>query len=169
MFAIIDNLLPGGAAGASSGGGGGGSIMIVCVAIVGQQNNPLYLQSFTGADEALKFHYIVHCSLDVFDEKVSNPKKAGANLNDTFLGLLYPTEDYKVFGYLTNTKIKFILVTSDQDLREIDLRNFFSQFHGAYVDAASNPFHVPGKRIISPAFADRVSTIVKSFGSTPQP
>ncbi|KAG6555358.1 hypothetical protein Mapa_002584 [Marchantia paleacea] len=143
--------------------------MIVCVAVVGQQNNPLYLQSFTNGDDALKFHYIVHCSLDVIDEKVSNPKKLGVSLNETFLGLLYPTEDYKVFGYLSNTKIKFILVTTDQDLRDADVRNFFRRFHTAYVDAASNPFHVPGKRITSPAFAERVSSIVKAFGAGQAP
>ncbi|RVW38577.1 Trafficking protein particle complex subunit 2-like protein [Vitis vinifera] len=43
--------------------------MIVCVAVVGHQNNPLYIQSFTEADDALKLHHIVHCSLDVVDER----------------------------------------------------------------------------------------------------
>lgn len=33
------------------------------------QNNPLYLQSFTESDDALKLHHIVHCSLDVVDER----------------------------------------------------------------------------------------------------
>lgn len=41
---------------------------------------------------------------------------------------------------------------------------FFRSFHAAYVDAVSNPFHVPGKKITSRTFAERVSTIVKSFG-----
>lgn len=41
---------------------------------------------------------------------------------------------------------------------------FFRRFHAAYVDAVSNPFHVPGKKITSRTFAERVSTIVKSFG-----
>jgi hypothetical protein len=36
---------------------------------VGLQNNPLYLQSFIDDDNTLKFHYIVHCSLDVIEEK----------------------------------------------------------------------------------------------------
>ncbi|KAF9611753.1 hypothetical protein IFM89_034936 [Coptis chinensis] len=35
-----------------------------------EQNNPLHLQSFTEADDALKLHHIVHCSLDVIDERV---------------------------------------------------------------------------------------------------
>ncbi|KAL6963689.1 hypothetical protein U1Q18_034696 [Sarracenia purpurea var. burkii] len=97
--------------------------MIVCVAVVGHQNNPLYLQSFTEADDALKLHHIVHCSLDVVDERVNNPKKSGPTLNETFLGLLYPAENYKVYGYLTNTKVKFILVTTDLDVRDADVRN----------------------------------------------
>lgn len=41
---------------------------------------------------------------------------------------------------------------------------FFGRFHTAYVDAVSNPFHIPGKKITSTKFAERVSTIVKSFG-----
>ncbi|MBA0683089.1 hypothetical protein Goari_024765, partial [Gossypium aridum] len=105
-----------------------------------KQNNPLYIQSFTDADDALKLHHIVHCSLDVVDERdfdhlmldytscvnifvVNNPKKSGPTLNETFLGLLYPTENYKVYGYLTNTKVKFILVTTDLDVRDADVRN----------------------------------------------
>lgn len=140
--------------------------MIICVAVVGLQNNPLYIQSFTDGDDALKLHYIVHCSLDVIDERVNNPKKIGSTLNETYLGLLYPSENYKVYGYLTNTKVKFILVTTDEDLKDADVRSFFRQFHAAYVDAVSNPFHVPGKRITSRAFAERVSTIVRSFGTS---
>ncbi|RLM84311.1 trafficking protein particle complex subunit 2-like protein [Panicum miliaceum] len=129
------------------------------------KNNPLYLQSFTEADDALKLHHIVHCSLDVIDERVNNPKRSAPTLNETFLGLLYPTENYKVYGYLTNTKVKFIMVTTDLDVKDADARNFFRKFHAAYVDAVSNPFQCPGKKIASRSFGARVSTIVKSFGS----
>ncbi|XP_075521019.1 uncharacterized protein LOC142554215 isoform X2 [Primulina tabacum] len=97
---------------------------------------------------------------------VNNPKKAAPTLNETFLGLLYPTENYKVYGYLTNTKVKFILVTTDLDVCDADVRNFFRRFHTAYFDVVSNPFHVPGKKITSKIFAERVSTIVKSFGTS---
>ncbi|RWR76117.1 trafficking protein particle complex subunit 2-like protein isoform X1 [Cinnamomum micranthum f. kanehirae] len=96
---------------------------------------------------------------------VNNPKKTGSTLNEAFLGLLYPSENYKAYGYLTNTKVKFIFVTTDLDVKDADVRNFFKRFHSAYVDAVSNPFHVPGKKITSKTFAERVSAIVKSFGS----
>ncbi|KAF3497653.1 hypothetical protein DY000_02057318, partial [Brassica cretica] len=91
----------------------------------------------------------------------NNPK---TTLNEAFLGLLYPTLNYKVYGYLTNTKVKFILVTTDLDVRDTDVRNFFRKFHAAYVDAVSNPFHVPGKKITSRTFAQTVSNIVGSYG-----
>eukprot|EP00850_Spirogloea_muscicola_P002420 SM000009S23549 [mRNA] locus=s9:631103:632355:- [translate_table: standard] len=159
--------------------------MILCAAVVGQANNPLYLESFVGGGvgggggggggggDALKFHHAVHCALDVIEERVLAAKRSGANGgaaagggSDTFLGLLYPTEDYRVYGYVSNTRIKFVLVADDEELRDADVRSFFRRFHLAYVDAASNPFHVPGKRITSPAFAERVGTIVRSFRAT---
>ncbi|KAJ1704185.1 hypothetical protein LUZ63_003964 [Rhynchospora breviuscula] len=43
--------------------------------VVGHQNNPLYLQSFTGSDDALKLRHIVHCSLDVIDERATSAEK----------------------------------------------------------------------------------------------
>jgi len=108
----------------------------------------------------------VHCSLDIIDERVNNPKKIGSTLNETYLGLLYPSENYKVYGYLKNTKVKFILVTTDDDLKDEDVRSFCRQFHVAYMDVVSNPFHVPRKRITSCAFVERVSTIERSFGTS---
>ncbi|KAI5592443.1 hypothetical protein POPTR_004G176500v4 [Populus trichocarpa] len=101
--------------------------------------------------DSYELHHIVHCSLDVVDERVNNPKKSGPMLNETY-------------GYLTNTKVKFILVTLDLDVRDADVRNFFQKFHAAFVGAVSNPFYVPGKKITSRTFAERVSYIVKSFG-----
>ncbi|KAG0490139.1 hypothetical protein HPP92_007002, partial [Vanilla planifolia] len=125
-------------------------------------NNPLYLQSFTDADDDLKLHHIVHCSLDVVEERVNNPRKSGTTLNETFLGLLYPTENYKVYGYITNTKVKFILVTTDLDVRDADVKSFLRRFHATYVDAVSNPFHVPEKKIASKNFASTVAGLVGS-------
>lgn len=37
-------------------------------------------------------------------------RKAKGEKIDKYLGMLYPIEEYKVYGYLTNTDIKFILV-----------------------------------------------------------
>ena len=52
-----------------------------------EQNNPLYIQSFTEADDALKLHHIVHCSLDVVDERgIILLKLSFLNLDQAYLG-----------------------------------------------------------------------------------
>jgi hypothetical protein len=33
--------------------------------------------------------------------------------SDPYLGLLFTVEEYKVYGYITNTKIKFVVVLQD--------------------------------------------------------
>mmetsp|Transcript_17657 Transcript_17657/g.49379 ORF Transcript_17657/g.49379 Transcript_17657/m.49379 type:complete len:145 (+) Transcript_17657:121-555(+) len=138
----------------------------VCAAVIGPLNNPLYLQTFLdGSDEEqLKFHYIVHCSLDAIEEKVAAPKRAN-EINDTYLGLLYPTEDYQVYGYISNTRIKLVLVADKADLKEAELKKAFQQMYQAYMNAASNPFYTPGQPITSAKFDTAIRKVVQSFTS----
>lgn len=70
------------------------------------QNYPLYIRSIPTENE-LKFHYTVHTSLDVVDEKISAMGKALVDQRELYLGLLYPTEDYKV--YLSNAFCRAIM------------------------------------------------------------
>nr|XP_030705298.1 trafficking protein particle complex subunit 2-like protein isoform X2 [Globicephala melas] len=70
--------------------------MAVCVAVIAKENYPLYIRSVPTENE-LKFHYMVHTSLDVVDEKISAMGKALVDQRELYLGLLYPTEDYKVY------------------------------------------------------------------------
>lgn len=66
------------------------------------QNYPLYIRS-TPTEDELKFHYMVHTSLDVVDEKISAMGKALVDQRELYLGLLYPTEDYKVYPLVLST------------------------------------------------------------------
>ena len=63
------------------------------------QNYPLFIQTIP-TDNELKFYYTVHTSLDVVEEKISSVGKNINDLRELYLGLLYPTEDYKVYPYL---------------------------------------------------------------------
>lgn len=65
-------------------------------------NYPLYIRS-TPTENELKFHYMVHTSLDVVDEKISAMGKALVDQRELYLGLLYPTEDYKVYPSVLST------------------------------------------------------------------
>uniref|UniRef100_A0A8C5T388 Trafficking protein particle complex subunit 2-like protein n=1 Tax=Malurus cyaneus samueli TaxID=2593467 RepID=A0A8C5T388_9PASS len=104
------------------------------------QNYPLYIRSVPTENE-LKFHYTVHTSLDVVDEKISAMGKALVDQRELYLGLLYPTEDYKVYGYVTNSKVKFVMVvdSSNTALRDNEIRSMFRKLHNSYTDIMCNP------------------------------
>ena len=53
--------------------------MFVCAAVVGPANNPLHLVDLieTPDEEPLRLHYMVHCALDVVDERLGTGGQAG--------------------------------------------------------------------------------------------
>mmetsp|Transcript_17466 Transcript_17466/g.23009 ORF Transcript_17466/g.23009 Transcript_17466/m.23009 type:complete len:148 (-) Transcript_17466:110-553(-) len=118
--------------------------MITCFAIVGKTDEPLFLRPYIDDNEdPLKFHSIVHSSLDMVDEfKAQRSTSMNALQNpDMYIGHLCPIEEYRVFGYITNTNIKFIAVLEDSDpVREHDLKNLFVAAHQLYVNYYRNPF-----------------------------
>lgn len=59
-----------------------GSSRLTCTCL---QNNPLYLEAFyvENQEEALKFHYIVHCALDAVEEKGALDPAPGQRLTRT--------------------------------------------------------------------------------------
>lgn len=59
------------------------------------QNYPLFVKTSSPGND-LKFLYTIHTSLDVIEEKVLTVNKTASDLRELYLGLLYPTEDYKV-------------------------------------------------------------------------
>ncbi len=116
-------------------------------------------------EEALKFHYISHTALDVIGEKISNRKETASG-SDMYIGLLFPTEVYKVYGYVTNSKTKIIVVCDDSEVKDSEMKPLFQRLHSLYVDAVSNPFHVTDKPIVSQRFEDEVSDLVSSFSTS---
>ncbi|XP_021462803.1 trafficking protein particle complex subunit 2-like protein isoform X2 [Oncorhynchus mykiss] len=125
------------------------------------KNYPLFIRSVPVQNE-LKFHYTVHTSLDVVEEKISAVGKAMADQRELYLGLLYPTEDYKVYGYVTNSKVKFVIVvdSSNTSLRDNEIRSMFRKLHNSFTDVMCNPFYNPGDTIQSKAFDSIVSAMM---------
>nr|XP_020466640.1 trafficking protein particle complex subunit 2-like protein isoform X2 [Monopterus albus] len=109
--------------------------MAVCIAVIAKQNYPLYIRSVPTQNE-LKFHYTVHTSLDVVEEKISAVGKSLGDQRELYLGLLYPTEDYKMFRKL----------------------------HNSFTDVMCNPFHNPGDPIQSKTFDGIVSGMMVQTG-----
>lgn len=75
---------------------------------------------------------------------------------DQFLGLLYVTEEYSVYGYLTNTRAKILLVVEAHlAADESELRARCLALHKLYAHAVASPFRDDGDRLDTPGFCDR--------------
>lgn len=62
------------------------------------QNSPKYIACLN-PDLELQFHYKVHTSLDIVEEKLSTVGKSSTSgdLRELYLGLLYSTEEHKMY------------------------------------------------------------------------
>ena len=148
--------------------------MVVCgAAVLGKDNNPLFIRAF-GAHNQLRFHFIVHTALDFVEEKVAAQRQAvtqqqasGAAMaarTEPYLGLLYPTEELRVYGYLSNCRVKLIVVLDDDDVDEQKMRALFRRLHTLYVDTVSNPFHPPDAELHSCASFSRQIERIAEMG-----
>jgi hypothetical protein len=143
--------------------------MAVCVAVLDRNSTPLKLSTNDPSNE-VAFHYIVHTSLDVVDEKCQNSSsgivtpsvKQTEPPRDLYLGVLYSTEQHKVFGYVTNTSIKFIIIVdaSNTNIRDNEIRQMFRKLHNGYSNMLYNPFYVPGAKIESKKFHAVVQSLL---------
>ena len=83
--------------------------------------------------------------------------------HDSYLGLLYPIEELRVYGYLTNCRIKLIAVLDEEDVKDAEMRALFRRLHALYVDTISNPFHPPDSELYACAsFGRQVERIVEA-------
>ncbi|XP_043278228.1 trafficking protein particle complex subunit 2-like protein [Venturia canescens] len=135
--------------------------MAVCIAVIGKDNSPKYIKCIA-EQNALQFHNKVHTSIDIIEEKLSVGTKAATDTRELFLGLLFSTEEHKIFGYATNTKIKFVVVlqSTNPSFRDNDVRMIFRKLHVAYANAVCNPFYIPGEQIKSRSFEASVKDIM---------
>jgi len=140
--------------------------MAVCVGVIAKENYPLFIRCASNIKEETKFHFTIHTSLDVIEEKIASVGKsnsvASQDLREFYLGQLYPAEDYRIYGYVTNTKVKFILIVeaSNTQLRDNEVRSMFRRLHNAYTDVICNPFYTPGDEIKSKSFDRVVSSMI---------
>ena len=152
--------------------GGQPAMTILAVAVLGKENNPLYIHAFGPKEsplpheEQMRYHLIVHTALDYIEERMAAQRQAaaggGANM-DMYLGMLYPIEQLRVYGQLTSCRIKLIAVIDDEEPKETELRALFRRLHALYVDTVSNPFHTYDSELYgSTSFQRQVERIVEA-------
>ncbi|KAJ8925351.1 hypothetical protein NQ315_009181 [Exocentrus adspersus] len=135
--------------------------MAVCVAIIGKDNSPKFFTALN-PDEELNYQYKVLSSLDIVEEKLGVGAKSGSDLRELYLGMLYSLETHKIYGYVTNTKIKFIIIvdSTNMALRDNEIRSMFRKIHSEYADTVCNPFYIPGEPISSKPFDVNIKNIM---------
>ncbi|CAO1373403.1 unnamed protein product [Diamesa serratosioi] len=135
--------------------------MSCSVAIISKENSPIYILT-CNVDKEIELQYKIHSALDIIDEKFNISTNKNHDIRELYFGLLYATETFKIYGYQSNTKIKFIIVVDSQNsaLRENEIRTMFRAIHSAYVDCTSNPFLTPNEPILSKNFDRNIKSIV---------
>jgi len=112
-------------------------LKVNAIAIISAINHPVIVRSFIPED-VLKYHYVAHCSLDVFEERGA----PSAKFNECYFGFLYCLEDTAVYGYVTPTRLKIVvaLELADAVVRDADIVSICKAVHTAYTETLANPF-----------------------------
>jgi hypothetical protein len=134
-----------------------------CVAVISRDNQPLFVHVHD--QDSLKFQHFVHAALDVVEEKrillffffffftIAIVHKSKGNVKN-YLGFLCPFETYRVYGYVSNTGMKFITVYESSSLPdEPAIEKSLAQLHAAYISYQMNPFCSPDAIISADRFA----------------
>ncbi|KAK7512141.1 Sedlin [Phyllosticta citriasiana] len=116
---------------------------VACIGIIGKHNNPLHISLFPpDARDALEFSFLLSSSLDVFEARL--PHKTA----DQDFGLLQAVDErLAMYGWMTNTGVKFVVVvdmegrlaTSNDPKASIA----FKALQSAYIGLLRNPFYDP--------------------------
>lgn len=138
-------------------------VSVVCVSLISKENSPLFIKNYMD-DEDLNLHRIVYASLDMIENRLLPQNGTAKPPSDMYFGLLCSLEDCRVYGYLTSTQMKIIVVCKDVgEPLESGTKLLFNGIHKSYVQAVLNPFAELGSKLDSPKFMAEVNKHVDRF------
>ncbi|KAF4551775.1 Hypothetical protein D9617_12g036650 [Elsinoe fawcettii] len=139
---------------------------VACIGVIGKHNNPLHIALFPADDEKeprskLEFSFMLSSCLDIFEARMPS-KPVGQDF-----GLLQAIDErLAMYGWLTNTGVKFVIIIDMEGrviesqsagrsasvigLKNSDLTPAFRAIHDAYINLLRNPFYMPDEH--SPAY-----------------
>jgi hypothetical protein len=82
---------------------------------------------------------------------------------DSFLGMLFPTEDWCVYGHVTSSGAKLIVVLDETGVDANRIKSFLRELAFLYCDAVCNPFYDSGAPITSTRFRDRLLPLLQAL------
>ncbi|VEU21757.1 DEKNAAC102779 [Brettanomyces naardenensis] len=126
----------------------------------------------TRENELLKYNFLSHMALDVFDSPFAPMAEVEPPAGRTYQ-LLFVQDGVFVFGQETNTGLKIVVGCSrnenDGSKESIGLNNVFKQIYKAYLRLICNPFIGTDKidqEIDNKPFDERIKQIVKEYKAT---
>lgn len=153
--------------------------MVSLVAIIGKRDEPLFFWTEESEEESLALKQLSHGALDVIEERLEAAKAVDDSKGafDLFLGQLMTSGDYEIFGFISNTKIKVIVIcgvmynsiADDNSPRsnKQSMRNFMTTLYGFYVSDAMNPLQSLSDPCRSETFSNKVATAARNFAPIP--
>ncbi len=146
--------------------------MIRSVAVVAKKNNPVFLETYGGdvkTSKALKYHFHIHASLDIVEKRVTTgvgSKGGYTGGRELYLGELYSVEECNLYGYVTNTGMKFIVLLEGSNTQPSLVKAWFRDFHELYTFATANPFfETPKDALHTTTFLAGVKSMVGEFNA----
>jgi hypothetical protein len=141
-------------------------MVLYSLAFVGKENELLHL--FTGSavvgEAAIRFQEsVVHSNIDVVNECEKRASSLGSG--GLYLGQLSTVEDFRVFGYCSNTQIKILAVMDILAEDQMATRNILESAYMVYVDAVRNPFQKINAPISSKIFENKIRVLLEKGGS----
>lgn len=143
------------------------------------ENTPSSSSSSPSAECSLRQQFILHAALDRLEQLAGPPPgygwrvKSGATGTDgMFVGLLAPVEELRVYGYVTTTRIKFVLVVEDDAVPEAqanvdaEIKALLKQLHEVYVQDMLNPFKDITAPITSKRFDEQIQKHIATFNQS---
>lgn len=76
-----------------------------------------------------------------------------------YFGLLFPVEDYRVYGSYTNTHQKIVVICEGNGAENVGIREAVTAFGAAFVNNTQNPFQA----VESPLISKRLDFIVQQI------
>ncbi len=133
-----------------------------------------FIDERTKENELLKYNFLSHMALDVFDSPFMPVTEPEPRLGHTY-NLLFVHDGVFVFGHETSTGMKIVVGCSREeqttDSSERNLNGVFRNINRAYLRLVCNPFISSEKidsEIDNVQFDDKISSIVESWNEQSQ-
>lgn len=130
------------------------------IAIVGKNNEPLYLWENGSSSMSVPLQIKVFASLDYLEDNIvvvnPNGQMPISKKNTRFLGAISDG----IYAYITATNIKFLLVSDDQ---QVEFPQLMQELHEQYIQHIMNPFNDTKGPIQSKRFDERIESLLKDY------